>query len=103
MSPGLINDIKNPDYDAVKDAVKKNGMLIRNFERDFPNLIDVALENNPFAVCVLHSPTKEQVEYAVEKNPKVAGMLQGNALRLYNQNRENMPVIEDDEYSIGFD
>ena len=48
-NPGLINDIKNPDYDAVKDAVGKNGMLIRDLEKDFPNLINIALENNPFA------------------------------------------------------
>ncbi len=71
-NPGLINSIKEPSEALVSKAVSLNGLLIRNFQKEYPNLRVAAIEQNPFAIRVLKNLTKEEAQHAIEIDARCA-------------------------------
>ena len=82
-NPVLVLDIKNPvlpgetveeHNDKVRElwheAVSRNGYLIRNCGKTFPDLRMVAIQQNPFAIGCFAEPTREEIETAVNQDPK---------------------------------
>lgn len=66
--------------DIVRKAIEKNGLLIRNFQREFPDLRLTAIQQNPNAISGLIKPTKEEVALALSLNPKTEACIKDKAL-----------------------
>ena len=65
---------------VVRKAIEKNGLLIRNFQREFPSLRSFAIEQNPNAIGSLIKPTKEEIILALSLNPKVESKIKDKEL-----------------------
>lgn len=110
-NPGLINSIKEPSEELVRQAVSLNGLLIRNFQKEYPELRTVAIEQNPYAIRVLHGLTKDEAMLALSINSSVATAIKSSDLReelglpplsnpfeaLFNQGQDN---IQEDYASV---
>lgn len=86
---------------VVKKAIENNGLLIRNFQREFPSLRKLAIEQNPSAIGVLIKPTKEEITLALSLNPKVSSKINDKALveevlaEMENRTDESIENAED--------
>lgn len=78
--PSLINMIPDPCRDAVVAAVERNGLLIRNFQHRFPELREVALRQNGYAIRCLSNPTPDEVRIAVMQNPAAASAVKSESV-----------------------
>lgn len=65
---------------VVRKAIEKNGLLIRNFQREFPSLRSFAIEQNPNAIGSLIKPTKEEIILALSLNLKVESKIKDKEL-----------------------
>lgn len=70
--PSALLGLENISMEAMRVAVERNGLFIRNCYRKFPELIDVAIRQNPQAIGLIPHPSVENVRLALSLNPNVA-------------------------------
>ncbi len=63
--PSAVLGLEFPAFEAMRVAVEQNGMYIRNCYNRFPELIEVAVRQNPKAISVIPHPTVEVARIAV--------------------------------------
>lgn len=83
--PSLINSIEGPCYEAVKLAVERNGLNIRNYQNTYPELRAIAISQNPFIVTngVLKNVSDEEYLQAARINQNVIRKLSHSNPELY--------------------
>lgn len=65
LDASVILNLKQVTPELVKAAVEKNGLLIRNFQRNFPEMKEFAIRQNPNAIGVINKPTVDDVKLAL--------------------------------------
>lgn len=102
--PSVINQITNPCYEAIEKAVSLNGLMIRNYQNQYPELREVALRQNGFAIGCLSNPTLEEALIAVEQNPNAIMAIKSAEINeaLVSRGRQHtsqiIPIIEEPEF-----
>lgn len=81
--PSVINQIYHPCYEAISEAVRRDGLLIRNFQMQYPNLRMTAIVQNPFVVTngAVKNPTDREYVAAVLRNPAVLNLIRSSEVR----------------------
>lgn len=79
--PSLANSLKDPSYEAIEAAVKKDGLMIRNFQFKYPALRTVALRQNGYAINALKNPTIDEYIVAAKQNRTVVNQIQDEGIR----------------------
>lgn len=95
-NPSLILEIKNPRLpeETAEDhnehvkrlweiAVSKNGYLIRNCGRSFPEFRSIAIRQNAYAATVLPDISPEEIKLAVDQTPDVCRFFKKPEFRSY--------------------
>lgn len=67
--PSMILHIDNPKENEVRIAIEQNGLLIRNFQNLYPELREVAIRQNPWAIGAIKHPTFEEAYLATTLEP----------------------------------
>lgn len=78
--PSLINIINNPTQPVVAAAVRRNGMMIRNFQHQYPELRELALCQTGWAIRCLKHPTVDEVRLALETTPECITAIKDTSL-----------------------
>lgn len=95
VKPSVINMIPYPNPDIVSYAIHKNGLLIRNFQKEYPELREVALRQNGYAIRCLHNVSLEEARIAIEQNPKVIDIIKNK--EIVNILKEEYDFLREDE------
>ena len=80
IDPSAVLSLRNPSPVAVKAAIERNGMFIRNFQRQYPDLRETAIRQNPMCIGVLDNPTLDECILALSLNPNCESKIRDNEL-----------------------
>ena len=102
--PGVISMIYHPCREAIAEAVRRDGLLIRNYQMQYPYLRQTAIRQNPFIVTngVLKGVSDEEYAMAVNANPAVLNLIRSRETRanieeiLRGNRRNDREEIADD-------
>ena len=103
--PAVINQIYHPCFEAISEAVRRDGLMIRNYQAQYPILRMTAIVQNPYVVTngVIKNPTERELVAAVRRNPAVLGLIRSGEVRrqiedmVHNEGRGHQSVeVEED-------
>ena len=80
-SPSTLIDMVNPNIQTITRAISLDGLLIRKYGNDFPNLRMLAINQNPFAIRLLNNITVEEAKAAILANEKVIPYIKDENIR----------------------
>ncbi len=87
-------DAENNQKELWHEAVKTNGLLIRNCARSYPEFRMDAIENNPYAVCHIPDVTTEELRKAAEAEPNIYNLI---SVKNADLKAECYEIVKNDE------